>query len=198
MVGKYIVFAWVSLLSVGMAAAAMAQQPTPYSAFVVSGDGQEVADTRTGLVWRRCAEGLRWDGTSCTGLPETFNYNHALGQAAKVGAQASSTYRAGQALQGQNHSVNTASDWRLPTVHELSTIVNRSYQNPTTDGGTFPNTPSGWFWSSTFDTTNPSHVWIISFYNGYANNIGPYNKGHVRLVRGALQTASSGSDTKNQ
>ena len=33
----------------------------------VSSDGTEVEDTVSHLVWRRCAEGLRWNGKACDG-----------------------------------------------------------------------------------------------------------------------------------
>ena len=45
--------------------------------FTISGDGQEVTDTTTRLAWRRCAEGLRWDGKACTGKLKTFKYAEA-------------------------------------------------------------------------------------------------------------------------
>ncbi len=160
------------------------------SAFVVSGDGQEVTDARTGLVWRRCAEGARWDGNNCSGVPGTYNYNDALARASRaIGyddpAPNASLPSTEKSAAGSKPPANS-SGWRLPTVYELSSITDRSRSNPTIDGAAFPGTPASWHWSATFDATNPSYVWIISFYNGYASNIGPYNKGYVRLVRGAV------------
>ena len=35
--------------------------------FVISSDGQEVTDSTTKLVWRRCGEGQSWDGKTCSG-----------------------------------------------------------------------------------------------------------------------------------
>ena len=37
--------------------------------FVISSDGQEVTDSTTKLVWRRCGEGQSWDGKTCSGKP---------------------------------------------------------------------------------------------------------------------------------
>src|SRR6186997_2310995 len=45
--------------------------------YTISSDGQEVTDTTTKLAWRRCAEGLRWDGKECSGKLKTFKYPEA-------------------------------------------------------------------------------------------------------------------------
>ena len=50
--------------------------------YTISSDGQEVTDTTTKLAWRRCAEGLRWDGKECTGKLKTFKYGEAKDAAA--------------------------------------------------------------------------------------------------------------------
>lgn len=46
--------------------------------------GHEVKDHRTGPVWRRCAEGQRWDGTHCAGeallMPHLVAIAHAASQ----------------------------------------------------------------------------------------------------------------------
>ena len=42
--------------------------------FKVSADGEEVLDTTTQLTWRRCVEGMHWDGQACAGKPAKFSY----------------------------------------------------------------------------------------------------------------------------
>ncbi len=32
-----------------------------------------VLDNKTGLVWKRCAEGMRWNGYACRGFYETLS-----------------------------------------------------------------------------------------------------------------------------
>ena len=191
---KSLLAAFVGLAWACVGSAAQLQVSTStYSPLVISADGQEVTDIRSGLVWRRCAEGSRWDGNNCSGVAETYNYNDALGRAGRAIGLVNSpgAIEPSQAApNGRSSPAGSASQWRLPTVFELSTITDRSRSNPTIDGAAFPNTPASWHWSSTFDTTNPTYIWIISFYNGYASNIGPYNKGYVRLVRGATQSPS--------
>jgi Protein of unknown function (DUF1566) len=182
----------VAFASLG--ASALAQMPTlAVSGYVVSADGQEVTDARTGLVWRRCAEGARWDGNNCSGIADTYNHGDALGRARRAigyDTTPAAPQNTGPAEIRSGSAPVSSTAWRLPTVYELSSITDRNRSNPTIDTVTFPNTPASWHWTSTFDTTNPSYIWIISFYNGYASNIGPYNKGYVRLVRGAALSAA--------
>src|SRR6185436_9572769 len=54
--------------------------------------------------------------------------------------------------------VNGASGWRLPTVLELSTIVDFSATNPAIDRTAFPSTPATWFMTSTAVYMNGSTV----------------------------------------
>ena len=45
--------------------------------------GTEVTDQKTGLIWRRCAEGMTWDGVTATGTgtPSIFTHEAALQRA---------------------------------------------------------------------------------------------------------------------
>jgi len=75
--------------------------------FTVSADGQDVTDTTTKLSWRRCAEGLRWDGKACTGKVKTFKYAEAK-EAAAAAAK------------------GDAKAWRIPTKDELVALVDKT------------------------------------------------------------------------
>jgi hypothetical protein len=77
------------------------------------------------------------------------------------------------------------SDWRLPTIKELASIVNYSIASPKPmiNAGYFPNTQSLPYWSSTTYASDTYGAWYISFGGGY----GPSAKSHsyyVRAVRG--------------
>ena len=80
------------------------------------------------------------------------------------------------------------SSWRLPTINELMTIVNRSRYDPTINTTYFPNTPGKYFWSYSkskyTDNLPDTHAWLVDFYRGITNtnNIGYENK--VRCVSG--------------
>ena len=134
--------------------------------FVISPDGGEVTDQKTGLIWRRCAEGMTYSGNTCTGTARLFTDQEAVAHGI---AQASSTGIA----------------WRLPNVRELASIVDKSLRNPSIDAVAFPATPSHWFWTSTpFVDVNYVGAWLVSFDNGFVLSYRFSGFGYyVRLVR---------------
>ena len=76
-----------------------------------------------------------------------------------------------------------ASDWRLPTRLELMGIVDSSTKNPAIDTQYFPQTQSGWFWSSSPFASYSASAWDVYFYNGYVYGNNKSYGNHVRLVR---------------
>lgn len=143
----------------GIVPVAAAAQP-----YVISADGSEVTDQHTGLIWRRCSEGMSWNGTTCAGTPTLFIHEAALTQAA---TQASSTVVA----------------WRLPNIKELTSIADKSLVNPAIDATAFPATPASLFWSASPYVGNTNNAWVVYFSNGlvYVNYRG--DPLYVRLVR---------------
>ena len=76
------------------------------------------------------------------------------------------------------------SDWRLPTINELDSIVNNDIYNPAINTTYFPNTVSSDYWSSTTYAPNTFVAWGVYF--GYGND-SPSAKDdsyYVRAVRG--------------
>ena len=138
---------------------------TVNSQYIVSANGQEVTDSQTGLVWRRCSEGQTWSGSTCTGFASGFTHEAALSQAT-----------------AQTFATNVA--WRLPNFKELSSIANRASANPTIDTSAFPSTPSAKFWSSTPYIGDPYYAKYVDFSDGtsYGGNYRP-GMSNVRLVR---------------
>jgi hypothetical protein len=153
-----------ALLLVSLVGAAQA------SPFFVSADGAEVTDSKTGLIWRRCAQGMTLAPVagvlSCTGTVTTFTHEAALAHAR---AQAASTGVA----------------WRLPNVKELSSIVDRSRSSPSIDPVAFPATPASTFLSSSPSVESPNLVWAVEFSHGHvARELNGRNvSAALRLVR---------------
>ncbi len=74
--------------------------------------------------------------------------------------------------------------WRLPTVDELFSLVDRSRHSPAINTDFFPDTKKDWYWTSEPYAANPDVAWIVSFSGGDVCN---YNRGSnsacVRAVR---------------
>ncbi len=136
-------------------------QAAPYT---LSADGQEVTDQATGLIWRRCAEGMNWDGTTCAGAAATYTHENAL-------------------IRAKTEATASGKAWRLPNVKELSTIVDRSRASPAIDVTAFPATPSAWFWTSSPYAGGSGGAWYVYFGDGGVVNDGRNVSFAVRLVR---------------
>lgn len=81
-------------------------------------------------------------------------------------------------------------DWRLPTVHELFAIVDHSRYSPAIDEQAFPETESGYYWSSTPCAWRPgSAAWCVAFYYGGVGDVGHDSECFVRAVRLASPAA---------
>lgn len=75
-------------------------------------------------------------------------------------------------------------DWRLPTVKELATIVHRGKSEPAINKQYFPNTQSDDYWSATTDAGNTYSAWRVDFKFGWVGNTSKFGSFYVRAVRG--------------
>ncbi len=83
------------------------------------------------------------------------------------------------------------SDWRLPNINELHSIVDGTTAEPSIDP-VFIQAGRNWYWSSTTYASDTSHVWAIEFNMGL-DEILPKtaNAPNVRCVRGSLGSLNS-------
>lgn len=158
----------VSFLSAIAAAAAVlacllgAGPATAQARYSYANSGAEVVDSKTGLTWRRCAEGMAWSGSTCTGTASTYTHEAALQHAkAQMGAQL----------------------WRLPNRKELTSIVDRSRRGPAIDTTAFPATPNTGFWSASPYVGNADRAWDVGFNYGNVYYGSRSVAWPVRLVR---------------
>lgn len=119
---------------------------TPNSRYQILGDGSEVKDLKTGLIWQRCSLGQHWAGSGCDGAPARYTWPQALATAKTGGDR-----------------------WRLPNVKELYSLVNIACYNPAINEPIFPDTANNGYWSSSPSTltpnsaADPAYAWTVNF-----------------------------------
>ena len=75
------------------------------------------------------------------------------------------------------------SDWRLPNINELTSVVNVSVDSPSISN-IFVNTVSDKYWSSTTLTQFTNNAFIVDFSFGYqSSNYAKTTSHYVRCVR---------------
>ncbi len=81
------------------------------------------------------------------------------------------------------------SDWRLPTIEELSSIVDNERDNPAIDTAYFPNTRPAEYWSATTSDREPNYAWCVCFGSGSLGGDYKSYSYYVRAVRGGQNGA---------
>jgi hypothetical protein len=143
----------------------------PSERFVAQEDGA-VSDTSTELMWQRCALGQKWTGSSCEGDPRSMTWSDAQRAAAAVNEDGTYFFN----------------DWRVPSVRDLASIIERQCTQPRTNIEVFPATPADFFWTSTrrSGADADSGAYALSFGPEGVEHHSQGDKHHVRLVRPAI------------
>ena len=138
----------------------------PNGRYELSADGTEVRDTTVTakLTWRRCVEGMAWDGRTCAGTPTAFTQEQALVRAAQEAAA-------------------SGEPWRVPSAKELNWLVQRKLASPAIDHAFFPATPPVPTWTSTPEIRLPSSAWAVDFDIGQIGIAGRDTLHVLRLAR---------------
>lgn len=128
---------WTALIQLAMPLALAAACTVPRAAeppappsLSPSSDGTAVVDPGKKQVWSRCAEGMRWNGRTCTGEPLLMTHGEAVARAASLAK-----------AEGLN--------WRLPHVTELRGLASKTARQSGRGPELFPAAPVGWYWSKT-------------------------------------------------
>jgi hypothetical protein len=76
------------------------------------------------------------------------------------------------------------SDWRLPNIKELQSIVDIKKYKPAVKSGIKNISIRDYYWSSTSYKNNSSQAWTVRFSNGHTGYNYESNSYYVRCVRG--------------
>lgn len=82
-----------------------------------------------------------------------------------------------------NLTLAGSSDWRLPTVIELYSLVDYTRSAPAIDVVTFPDTAADFFWTATPSAADPTQDFVLNFDTPYTNVKAGTTLAHVRCVR---------------
>ena len=129
----------------------------------INNDGT-VSDTKNNLMWVQCSTGQHWSNGQCLGSAQAMTWDKAL-QAAN------------------NFQLAKYSNWRLPTIHELSRITELRCQQPAINLTLFPGTAPVDYWTSTNFVNNGDLAWRIQFSFGENHTAKKSSLANVRLVR---------------
>jgi hypothetical protein len=135
----------------------------PTSVYQIHADGT-VLDIRYGLHWKRCSEGQQHSSGNCVGQLSSLNWADAVQVAG-------------------NSQFAGHSDWRLPNVKELLTLVEECRASPALHSQVFPDTAPDIYWSSSPYRFNTTHAWIVQFDFGVTGSLPRSQQQHLRLVR---------------
>jgi hypothetical protein len=135
---------------------------SPDARYAISANGQEVKDNKTGLIWRRCAEGMTAKSGTCTGKAAAFSFDDAQKRAV-------------------TQAKSSAVAWRAPSAIELRSIADESRFKLAIDTAAFPATPPNNFWTSIREGADYGKT--VNFYNGFGYSEYHTASHHLRLVR---------------
>ena len=77
--------------------------------------------------------------------------------------------------------------WRLPSLFELTSLVDPSNSNPALPTGHgFQNVESSNYWSATTSADIPTDAWVVNLGTGSVNTSNKSNKNSVWCVRGGM------------
>jgi hypothetical protein len=122
-----------------------------------------VIDYATNLMWMRCAVGQIWNGQICVGETTRYTYPQAL-----------------QAVKENNFLDKT--DWRIPTIQELQSLVATDCSEPAINLKAFPSTATNDFWSLSPSVVE-GNIWFTNFANGSSRFDVMNSQKSIRFVR---------------
>jgi hypothetical protein len=139
------------------------------ASFTDNSDGT-VTDNVSGLMWQKCSMGQTYSAGSCSGSAETYV-----------------SWTQGISYCESELTLGGYSDWRLPDIFELRSIVDTDTYNPAVSTTYFPmGTGDNYYWSSSTALGATGYAFVVNFWSGGVGyTLKGYTNGQfVRCVRG--------------
>lgn len=138
---------------------------TPTERFIVSNEGT-VSDTKTGLMWQRCSYSQTYNTQTelCEGSTPPLTWQEALRAA-------------------ENDKTANYTDWQVPNIKELASILEHSCTGPSINEVVFLGTKLQNYWSNTSGVTNANSAWVYQFDSGLNSLHAKTSDVYLRLVR---------------
>lgn len=158
----------------------------PNSLYIDHANGT-VTDTDTHLMWQKCA--LGFTGVDCE-ISTIIEVDAETELDVEVDTMQLFSWRAAS-ISANESVVGSYSDWRLPNIKELASLVENSCQEPSINSAMFPGSVSGLYWTSSpvaGVSTSARSAWVVSFMNGIVDNEYKFQTYSVRLVRNDVGT----------
>jgi hypothetical protein len=94
----------------------------------------------------------------------------------------------------ENLELGGYTDWRFPTLKELTGIADYGRYNPAIDSSIFLSTKKSFYWSSSFSRTFKGDAWMVNFADGTIGRSSKASPFYIRCVRGAQFPSSAPVD----
>ena len=88
--------------------------------------------------------------------------------------------------EGVNYAKSLGNDWRVPSIEELETLLDRSKYAPAMREEV-PFKDVSHYWSSTTYASHTDYAWFVTFNVGRVDYNGKPGNGYVRCVRGEMK-----------
>ncbi len=197
-VGWFVSVGMTVLLGASLASAQSGSLEPPGSA--VNGSGDPVATTQTQPSWDQTLPANDGAANGCN----STRFKCVMGGAAVLDKQTGLVWeqspdttrhvwedKSSAPVDARRHCLRRGTGgqmgWRLPSVHELTSLVVPGNPAGTPDlpaGHPFSNGQSSGYWSASTNVEDPTFAWVVNFSNGNVFTFNKTGSGFVWCVRG--------------